>query len=163
MLMDDTALVATSKDMIIKKFKILKDFCDQTGMVINESKTKFMVINGSKCDKNSITIDGVNVTHTDTYVYLGSPFTEDGKISHVLNLHIESRTKQLNKFKLFCAKNSMMPFYIKKKVLEAALYSSLLYGCESWLSKNLKSVETLYVGAMKSLLGVKGSTKTDTV
>ena len=57
----------------------------------------------------------------------------------------------LNKFKIFCKKNETMPFQFKKKVLDAAITSSLLYGCETWLSFNLKDVEKMYIGAVKSV------------
>ena len=56
-----------------------------------------------------------------------------------------------------------MPYKFKKQVLEAMIVSSLLYACESWLTDNVKEVEKMYVGALKSLLGVRDTTRTDTV
>ena len=94
---------------------------------------------------------------------MGSPFTENGKISDVIKLHAKSRSKDLNKFKIFCKKNETMPFQFKKKVLDAAITSSLLYGCETWLSFNLKDVEKMYIGAVKSVLGVRETSRSDTV
>ena len=46
-LMDDTVLIATSHEDLRKKLDILARWCDQSGMVINEDKTKYMVINDS--------------------------------------------------------------------------------------------------------------------
>ncbi len=40
-LLDDTVLLATSRESMIKKVKILQEFCSDYEMVINESKTKF--------------------------------------------------------------------------------------------------------------------------
>ncbi|CAL4067392.1 unnamed protein product, partial [Meganyctiphanes norvegica] len=45
--MDDTVILSTSRNGILAKIGLLKDFCDSHGMKINVSKTKFMVINGS--------------------------------------------------------------------------------------------------------------------
>ena len=56
-----------------------------------------------------------------------------------------------------------MPFMYKKKVLEAVIISSLLYVCETWLSDRVKVTETLHIGAVKSLLGVRETTRSDTV
>jgi hypothetical protein len=55
-----------------------------------------------------------------------------------------------------------MPFGFKKKVLTAMITASLLYGCESWLTHRVKEVEKLYIAAVKSLLGVRETTRTDT-
>lgn len=34
-----------------------------------------------------------------------------------------------------------MPFLVKKKVFDAAVTTSLLYGCESWLNCDIKAVQ----------------------
>ena len=49
--MDDTVILATTTEMCIKKLTILQEFCLESGMMINQSKTKFMIINGTSCDK----------------------------------------------------------------------------------------------------------------
>ena len=45
--MDDTAILATSGEIILKRYDTLVTFCEDYDMMINEDKTKFMVINGS--------------------------------------------------------------------------------------------------------------------
>ena len=52
-LMDDTVLLATSRENMIKKVKLLTEFCDKYGMVVKEKKTKLVVINGSLIDKKN--------------------------------------------------------------------------------------------------------------
>ena len=51
MFIDDTIILATSKDKCIGKVKTLLDYCQKYGMVINEKKTKYMAvgIEGTKC------------------------------------------------------------------------------------------------------------------
>ena len=39
-LMDDTVLLSTSREKMISKLSLLKRFCDEYGMKVNESKTK---------------------------------------------------------------------------------------------------------------------------
>ena len=163
MLMDDTVLLASSRDKIIEKFTVLMRFCEKYGMVVNELKTQMMVIHGTRVDRLDFEVGGVVVKHTTFYIYLGSPFTENGKVSDVIRIHVKTRAKDLNKLKIFCKKNETMPFLFKKQVLEAAIVSGLLYGCETWLSTNPKEVEKMYIGAVKSVLGVRETTRGDTV
>ena len=51
-LMDDTVILATSRNKCIEKAKILVQFCNNSGMIINENKTKFMVIIGNTKDND---------------------------------------------------------------------------------------------------------------
>ena len=65
---------------------------------------------------------------------------------------------QALKFVSFCLKNNDIPFYVKKKVFNAAVMSSILYGCESWLDGNIKPMENIYHMCIKHLLGVRKNT-----
>ena len=65
------------------------------------------------------------------------------------------------KFVSFLKKNRDVPFQVKFKIFNAALMSSVLYGCESWLNGDVKPLEKLYNWAVKQLLGVRMTTCTD--
>ena len=162
MLMDDTVLLASTREKMIEKFTVLMNFCKKYGMFINELKTQMMVINGTMRDRLDFTVYDITVKHTTSYVYLGSPFVESGKMKDVINLHIKTRGKDLNKLRIFCKMNETMPYVFKKKVLEAAIVSSILYGCETWLGTEFKELEKMYVSAVKAVLGVRETTRNDT-
>jgi len=66
--------------------------------------------------------------------------------------------KHVNKFGMFVRKNTKMPYFLKAKVLDAALMSSMLYGCEAWVTNNLAAVTKHYNTALKLLLGVRTTT-----
>ena len=160
-LMDDTVLLATNRNNITKKIKLLCNFCEKYGMIINESKTKLMVINGSGNDKEPITVNNLVITHCDIYTYLGSPFTSDGSISSAIKIHAKEKMAHFHKFIAFLDKNYELPFVIKKRVFDACLLSAMLYGCESWLNGDLKPVCKLYNWALKHMLGVRRTTCND--
>ena len=160
-LMDDTVLLATSRENMKKKVKLLMDFCDKYGMVVNEKKTKLMVVNGSATDKEPIIIKNLSIKHCDLYIYLGSPFTSDGVTSSAIKAHAQEKIAHFYKFILFLGKNSDLPFIIKKRVFDACLLSALLYGCESWLDGDLRPMCKLYNWALKQMLGVRYSTCND--
>lgn len=160
-LMDDTVVVASSRAMILKKLRIIKDFCDSHNMLFNESKTKLMVINGSSSDRDSIHLDTIIIKHADWYLYLGSPITEDGLISSVITKHIELKKHQLDKFNIFIHKHKYSPFVIKRKVLESIIRSSIFYGCETFLTNNYGKLLTLYSSCVKTCLGVRPNTCND--
>ena len=76
--MDDAILLATSKESMCKKLKIVQSYCEIYGMSMNMKKTKFMVINGTAEDKKDILSHKVVFKHCDSYMYLSSPVTSDG-------------------------------------------------------------------------------------
>ena len=155
MLMDDTVIFATSREKVQEKLNILNEYCTANGMQVNESKTKFMVINGSPMDRVSFMMGDHRVRHCESYIYLGVPITADGRSESTLKLHLENKNKELNKLIIFLAINYDAPFNVKKRVVEAAFMSSILYGCESWLNVSLKPAEKMYNAAIKALLGVR--------
>ncbi len=46
-----------------------------------------------------------------------------------------------------------MPFVCKERVLNSCVLSALLYGCESWFSSCTKPLDSLYMSAIKAILG----------
>lgn len=157
-LMDDTVLLSTSRQNMMKKVEILNSFCHDYGMVVNNSKTKFFVINGDDGDTEPMVVGELMIEHCSSYVYLGSPFTSDGSVSSAVRVHGKNKLCHVLKYVSFVTKNNDVPFIVKRRVLEAALMSSLMYGCESWLCADIKPVMKLYNWSIKQLLGVRKTT-----
>ena len=161
MLMDDTVIFATTRERLIEKLNILDEYCDSHDMLMNEGKTKFMVINGSIEDKQPINLNRIVMKLCDKYVYLGSIFTACGSAAASLRAHVIDKKKHLNKLLIFLRVNKDMPFAVKRKVVEAAFNSAILYGSECWLNTNLRPIEVMYMAAVRALLGVRQSVPAD--
>ena len=168
MLMDDTVLFATTRERLIEKLNLLAEWCNKCGMVINEDKTEFMAfVTTNPNDRIPILLNlhhgVVRVTHCSEYKYLGSIFTSDGKVSSTMSKHCVSKTKDINKLSIFLESNKNAPFLVKKTVVDACFNASLLYGSEGWLGvKPSPTLNSMYMKAIKMLLGVRQSTPNDT-
>ena len=110
LLMDDTVLLATSREKCESKFRVVAQYCKEFGMLINVKKTKFFVVNGCEIDKMPFQIESLKISYSQTYLYLGAWFTDSGRISDVIVLHEKANQSTLNKFSIFFAANSNMPF-----------------------------------------------------
>ena len=132
MLMDDTIILATSREKIVEKVQLLQDYCKENGMKVNASKTKLMVINGGPMDKIPIIMPDFVIKHCSRYVYLGRIFTADGRADSSLQAHLDAKNKELNKLLIFFTTNYDGPFIVKKRVLVAAFFTdvslSLMHG-----------------------------------
>lgn len=158
LLMDDAVIMATSREMCLKKLEVVLEFCCESGMKINEKKTKFFVVNGEECDKQCLTSGGITVNYTAQYLYLGAWFTDSSTMDSVMTLHETSSESIINKFSIFCASNTTMPFIYKRAVFDAAVTSALLYSSESWFTGKMKVIEKQYNKLVKCLLGVRKNT-----
>ena len=61
----------------------------------------------------------------------------------------------------FVRNNRDAPLSVKRKVFDACLRSTLVYGCESWFGANLSELQTLYMSAIKCMLHVRTTTPND--
>lgn len=91
-------------------------------------------------DEEPLRVDNLVIEKCSKYVYLGSIFTDNGSVSSALKAHALMKTTHVLKFVAFIKKNNDVPFIVKRRVFDAALASSLLYGCESWFTADLKPI-----------------------
>ena len=114
MIMYDTVILATSRAMFKNKLKILEEYCNEYGMVINADKTKFMVIHGDDSDRLPFSIGEIIMLCCAKYVYLGATFTGDGSPLSSIREHVKDKQKHLNKLIIFLYKTKTCLFFVKK-------------------------------------------------
>ncbi len=157
-LMDDTVIIATSRQSLLQKLTYLEKYCNEYGMIMNQKKTKLLVVNGDEQDRLPIQLGEVTIHNAQSYVYLGAVVTEDGSTASSIQKHAKDKEYNLNKLLIFLASNYDAPFYVKRKVFYAAFSSAILYSMESWVGYSTKPIESLYMKGVKALLGVRSST-----
>ena len=88
---------------------------------------------------------------------MGAAIYEDATFHQFIDEHVSAKSKNVLKFHSFLSKNKDLPYTIKYRVFEACLLSSILYSSETWLHDRYGKLNTLYMGLVKALLGVKES------
>lgn len=162
MLMDDTIILASNRQRAQEKVRILTSFCEKYGMVVNEKKTKFMVINGNDDDYEELQNDRICIGNCDHYTYLGCIFTQNGNLNGAVKKQCESKLCHVAKYEAFVNRHPDAPFTVKEEVLTAALLSAILYGVESWLSPSAINIaKPMYMQCIRILLGVRKTTAGD--
>ena len=162
MLMDDAVILATNRQRALQKLNILTEFCASSGMIINEDKTQYMVVNGQDDDRQPLQLERLHIINCDVYTYLGTRFTQDAKITSAVKAQSTAKMPHVIKFEAFIRRNHDMPFELKKKVFSAALSSAILYGVETWLSPAaIDQAAPMYRSCVRSLLGVRKTTASD--
>ena len=158
--MDDTVVLATSREAMKGKLRLLHREAESIGMEIHPQKSKYMVVNSK--ENRPFKLHHVSISHTDEYVYLGTP-VNSASLREQVKAHIDSKRSHVIKFISFLKKNAEAPFAVKELVFKSALSSAILYGCESWLCSDIKSAISPILTAQKQLLSVRNQTCTDLV
>ena len=73
-------------------------FYSSHGMSVNNSKTMFMVVNGTSTDKEPIIYKDNNISYCKQYIYLGDPFTDDGNPSIAIKVYSNNKICHVLKF-----------------------------------------------------------------
>ncbi len=161
LLMDDMVILATAREMCMKKLNVVVDYCCEYGMVLNEKKTKFLVIRGTEEDTVPLAAHDIKIDYVDNYLYLGVWITDDMRMNTVANLHETMNEAHINKSAIFCTANNNMPYIYKRIVFDAEVTSALLYSAETWLLDHSKKLILQYNRAVSCLLSVRKNTSPD--
>ncbi len=65
-----------------------------------------------------------------------------------LQQHLNAKSSHVLKFTSFLAKNIDAPFSVKKSVWNSVLQRAIFYNCETWLTRDLRIAETIYMSTM---------------
>lgn len=160
LLMDDTILLATSREAMERKVALLYNSAKSIDMLMHPDKSQYMAVNSD--DVEPFYIENVKISRTNKYTYLGSIITVDSTAKQV-EANVKNKLRHSWKFQSFVHKNIHAPYRVKETALRGAVNSSILYGCESWLTNDLKCADRVVLSCLKTLLGVRNQTSSDLV
>ena len=160
MFADDQAMMNNDKTQLQEHIDQLNESCETYSMKISTSKTEVMTVS-KRPDKLEIKINGTQLKQTNEFKYLGSMFTENGK----LDREIETRCQKANAVSYQLApllKHPSISTSTKAKLINAIFLPTLTYQCQTWsLTKDLE--RKLVTCEMKCLRKAVNKTKRDKI
>lgn len=135
---DDTVLLTSNLRDIQHLLEKLNDRCNEYGLKRNFNKTKLMVVTKSLQNQVNInlTVANTRIENVQTYKYLGTWIEQSGDQTREIRTRIEiARSTFIKMKKLFTNRDISMG--LRMRMLRCYVFSTLLYGVESWtLKKN---------------------------
>ena len=98
-------------------------------MNINVQKTKTMIVRWDGGGVVNITVDGKRIEQVNSFKYLGSVITEDGRSHSDVKVRIAMAKDAFNKREELLTKGLSMT--LKKRMVEVLVQPVLLYDCET--------------------------------
>ena len=127
---DDQSLIYKDEETLQKHINALLLACQKYNMKINVQKTEVMKISKSATPMD-ITIDNTKVKQAKEFKYLGSIFSEDGR----LDREIETRCQKANTVTYQLSPLLLHPkikMEIKKQIISTIFIPTLCYQCQTW-------------------------------
>ena len=141
---DDQAMVAESNRGLQRIMDRLNETAKKYEMRINIKKTKVMKVSREGGGVVEVILDGQKIEQVDKYLYLGSWINEDGKCDAEVKSRIAQAKEAFGKRKELLCRNVSKK--IKKQIVNAMVWSVILYGSETW---SLKTEERRRINAFE--------------
>ncbi|XP_058449405.1 uncharacterized protein LOC131429348 [Malaya genurostris] len=128
---DDMDIIARNFGTVAELYTRLKREAAKVGLVVNASKTKYMLVGGTEHDRirlgSSVTIDGDTFEVVEEFVYLGSLLTADN------NIHLHT----------------------KCTMYKTLIRPMILYGHEAWimLEEELQALDAFERRVLRTIFG----------
>ena len=130
---DDIDLIDEKRERLQKNTQILQKEGNKAGLKINMKKTKTMVLGRKEIEKK-LKILNQEVENVEEFVYLGSLMTWDNDCSKDIRTRIAKGKGMLENLKNIW-KDKNISYTTKLSILKTCVFSTMLYGCETWTYK----------------------------
>ena len=136
---DDTVLIADSEEKLQTLVQALVQSSQERGLKLNISKTKVMVVSKSTQNiRTNIFVGGEQLEQVERYKYLGSVVTQDGRCDQEIKTRLAIARSAYIRIKPIVT-NRSISINLRKRFIRAYIWSTLMYGCESWtISKEME-------------------------
>ena len=134
---DDQAMVANSERGLQRMMTKLNEVTQRLGMKINAKKTKVMCFSKTKQKRVNIRIGEEKLEQVQSFTYLGSMITEDGKCTSEIKRRIAIGKKAfIDRKEIMTGELSLN---LRKRLAKIFVWSTLTYGAETWTIRELES------------------------
>ena len=116
----------------------VKEESEKAGLKVNIQKTKIM----KSGPITSWQIDGEAMETVADFIFLGTKITEGGDFNHEIKRHFLLVRKAMTKLNSIL-KSRDITLLTKIHLVKAMVFPVVMYGCESWTVKKLRTEELM--------------------
>ena len=149
-------LLATSQEGLQRLFNTLVEESKRYGLNINAKKTKCMVV--SKLTPSPMCTlyqDKAKIEQVTSFNYLGSLVTLDGRTLGDIRRRIATAKSSFGTMRSVLT-DRKLSLPIRTRLLKCYVWSTLLYGCESWTitAETLRNIEAAEMWFFRCMLKI---------
>ena len=159
MFADDMVLFSKTRQGLQNALDALSKYCSLWGMSVNTSKTKCMAFkNGGKISKlDTWTYENAKLETVNKFKYLGFILSSSGKFAQSIAAMADQGRVALFNMKTSLNCYADLDLKTKLKLFNCFISPVIENACEVWGFCKADKLDTLYLGFLKSILGVRKS------
>lgn len=127
---DDIAMVADTEEALQYNMQRMDEIFQKYNLKINIKKTKIMVTSKTQSPQVNIMINSERLEQVKSFTYLGSIIDEKGRSEKEIRARIAMAKRAFTTNRQVY--NSKIHINIRKNLIKTYIWSTALYGCESW-------------------------------
>ena len=129
---DDVDVLGEDRTELENTVHMLNEEAKKYGLYMNFNKTKTMVFGDQYMTPSQITVEGEQLENVETFTYLGSIMTYNLDCRKEIRIRIAKGTAILKAMDKIW-KSRAIKTKTKVQVLKTCVFSSAMYGCETWV------------------------------
>ena len=160
---DDCALNSNNEEGMQLQMDKFSTACDKFGLTISTKKTEVMYqpAPGKQYHVPQITVSGQTLQAADTFQYLGSTLSRNATIDAEIDNRIAKASSVFGRLAKNVWNRRGLRTKTKLKVYQAAVLTTLLYGCETWTAyrRHEQQLNRFHLKCLRNLLRIRWQDK----
>lgn len=158
---DDMVIIAADENTLQHNLDHYNKQLKEMNMAISTEKTKTMIVSKERKQHN-IKINEEKIEQVARFKYLGSIFTEDGKIDEEISERAGAAGRLFNSIKTDFLNKKEIPSDVKVEVFKKVAVPTLTYASESWTTTEMHRSK-IRSAEMRFLRKIDGKNKLDKI
>ena len=162
---DDAALPATTREGAEEALRKYIEVAGDFGLTVSVPKTKLMVTGreATDTDRTPIPVGDEQIECVSEFSYLGSVISSSGRMQPDIDKRIAQASRAFGALRQPVFSNRDLRVETKRKVCQACVLSTLLYGAECWTPrrKDLKRLDSFHHRCIRNTLGISNQQQWD--
>ena len=131
----------------------MSDTSLRAGLIINTTKT----LSTSSPDASTFSINGNQLKNSENFTYLGSNLSFSGDLTNEIQRRINLASSAFGRLSKRVFGNQNLTIHTKIVVYNAAVTSTILYGCKTWVPYrcHIRLLESFHIRRLQLILGLR--------
>ena len=152
---DDVAFPCLTADGLQHSLDVMSETYLCAGLIINTTKTE--IISTSSHDAPTFSINGNQLKNSENFTYLGSNLSFSGDLTNEIQKRINLASSAFGHLSKRVFGNPNLTIHTKIVVYNAAVISTIIYGCETWVPyrRHIRLLESFHIRHLQLILGLR--------
>ena len=152
---DDAAFPCLTADDFQRSLDVMSETYLRDGLIINIRKTE--ILSASSPDVPTFSISGNQLKNAENFTYLGSNLSYSGDLTKEIQRRINLASLTFGRLSKRMFGNQNLTIHTKIAVYNAVVISTILHGCESWVSYrcHIRLLESFHIRCLQLILGFR--------